>query len=450
MRTIDRSICGEIYSADEVFMNYKELCLRFRGRFSGSADAQGAAAFIAEKLSSYGLSQVQLEKFPMTVWTRGNVHLEMLTPVRRVFPCLALPYAPSCDQEFELYDAGMGLPEDVLAAGSEIAGRAVLVDDINPSGKRPLHRLQKYVPLQKAGAGAFLFVRDGDGMLAPTGSLAFNHDGPPDQALPSVGLPREVGLELREWSKRGPVTLKLVMDNTLVQGEDANVTGELKGPAGDGQLIIIGGHYDGHDIAHGAGDNASGTVAVMEMARALSPLQHRLRGTLRFVLFGSEEMGMVGSHAHVRACGQDLSRLRFVFNLDCVGSPGPVFLMLHHSTELMPWFTAAVASMAADIDLTERVLPFSDHFPFYLRGVPCAFIGTRGGSGRGWGHTIADTVDKVTREPLQRSSAHLARLVIRADQQESWPGRRRSPEEIRQEIAPFAVHELLEYEGHSF
>jgi Peptidase family M28 len=448
MRKLDRHMCGNIWTSTELLSNHRTLCLTYNGRFAGSRDAAGAAEFIESKFSEYGLDAVHREPFDLTTWERGTAELEMLSPVRKTFPCLALPYAPSCDTTFELLDMAMCTPEDVTAHAEELKGRALLIDDRNPPKGPQLHRLQKYLSVLNHGAGAFLFVQNPQGMLAPTGSLAFNHDLPLDQAIPSIGLANEVGHELRYWLKQGPVTLKLTMSNTLKPGRDCNVVGELRGQNPDSHTIVIGGHYDGHDIAQGAVDNATGTAVVMEIARALAPLKEHLTGTLRFVLFGCEEVGLVGSHTHVAKNLDSVPDIRFVFNLDCVGSSGPLALMMQNASELMEPFKAMVRDLPSDIKIVDHLVPFSDHFPFFLRGVPVAFCATPGEGGRGWGHTIADTFEKVSQETLMRVAAHLARVVLRTDRMEPWPGRHREPAEIVDTLTPFQVEPLLRHEGH--
>ena len=447
MKSIDKEICGNIYTSREVKRNLDELCLRFGGRFSGSPDSAQSAEFIAGKFREYGLDNVHLEPFPLTVWERGQLHLKMISPVTREFSALALPYSPGCDQEFPLIDLGMGHIEDIQAAGDTLKGAAVLVDDINPPEGPNLHRLQKYINLLEAGIGAFLFVQNKPGMLAQTGSLAFDHSGSVNQVIPSMGLPLEVGAELRQWLTKGPVTLHLKMDNRLSKGTDQNVIGDLGDPEGLPTVIICG-HYDGHDISQGAMDNGSGTVAVMEAARALAGLRNSLKGKIRFMLCGSEEMGLVGSHKYVDTHLAELDALRFVINLDCAGGNGPFILLVQNAPELKSVFKDVISEMAADIELSDHLVPFSDHFPFLLQGVPTAMCVTPGSSGRGWGHTFADTFEKVDLGPLQRSSAHAARLAVRIANMDKWPGLRKEKSQIMETIKPTQMENLLRFEKH--
>jgi Zn-dependent M28 family amino/carboxypeptidase len=341
------------------------------------------------------------------------------------------------------------LDADVKRGGSAIRGKLALVKNGGPMGGRPEHRLQKYARVKEAGAAAFLFVDDQPGMLPPTGSLVFVQDGPLDQALPSVGIPYEAGQELARWARNDAVLrLRLRLDNRLWRAESWNVAGELPGQAPDAPFIVVGGHLDGHDIAQGAIDNASGVVAITEIARALAalgagapPFAH----TIRFLAFGAEELGMLGSHAYVEQHLAELDRLRFVFNLDCVGTGHRVGFGLQDCGELAPYFREMGQALAADLDVGEYLVPFSDQFPFTLRGLPSAFIHTAGDRGvRGWGHTSADTLDKVSVQAIRLAAATVARMVLRvAVDEDAWPGRRRTPDEVKATLQAQGAEPLM-------
>ncbi len=448
MKNIEKDICGSAWTSTEVIKNHRKLCLEYNGRFSGSQDARNAAEFIMEALRGYGVARVEQEWFPMTIWTRGSLRFAMTAPKAREFNALALPYSPAEDSVFDLVDLNMGHARDIQRVGDKIIGSAVLVDDMNPPDGPQLHRLQKYLLAREAGAAAFLFVQNQPGGLAPTGSLAFNHDLAPDQALPSVGLAMETARELRAWNRQTPVKLHIAMENTLQKGRDCNVVADLTPMDPQRETIIVCGHYDGHDIAQGALDNASGTAVIMEIARLLAPYSETMPCNIRLILFGSEELGLVGSHYHVRKHAEQLKGIRFVFNLDCVGNSGPLVLMLQHAPELEDTFKKWAAELPSDMHVANHIVPFSDHFPFMLHGIPSAFCVTPGSGGRGWGHTIADTFEKVPGEVLCRVSMFLARLIRKTARASDWNGKHKSRESVTNLLAPYQLRDLLKYEGH--
>ena len=80
----------------------------------------------------------------------------------------------------------------------------------------------------------------------------------------------------------------------------------------------------------------------------------------------------------------------------------------------------------------------SDHYPFALRGIPNGTLNARDTSagmiGRGWGHTEADTFDKMSLRGLQMSAALVARLALAISQDDSFPARHRTQDEVREQL----------------
>ena len=302
-----------------------------------------------------------------------------------------------------------------------------------------------------AGAAAFLFLDDQPGMLSPTGSLAFNENGPLDQALPSVGLAHEVGMDLRQWARRGPVKARLRLENVLSKSVSWNVVGDIPGRNGDGKsMLLFGAHLDGHDIAQGAIDNASGVAGISEAARVLVKQSANLPHTVRFICFGVEELGLLGSYAYARAHPEILDDIQFMFNMDVVGGDGAPTLVFQNCGELLPFFKQLAEPLAAECDLHEMLIAFSDHFPFTLQGVPAAFVASGPGQPgkRGWGHTSADTLEKVNVQTVRQAAALTARLAIRLSNDTlPWPGRRRSREEVKAALEAQGIDKLLRMEG---
>lgn len=446
---LDRALCGDIWAGDAAARLLETLCVDYGGRFAGSADYRGAAEALAGQWRAAGLADVHLEEFPIIGWERGESALTMTAPATRALPCIALPPAPACDIEAEALDLGYGLDPDFAAAGDAVKGKIVLVRAGAPPGQRPSHRLEKYIRAQQAGAAAFLFFDGEPGMLAATGSLHSDPDGPFETLLPGAGLAYEIGLELTRWLSRGPVTLRLRMTNRARRDVSWNVVGDLRGAsaAGSGPQVLVCGHLDGHDIAQGAIDNASGVVAVSEVARALAGQADALGGSVRFVAYGAEELGMIGSYAYAASHRAELDDLRFIFNLDCVGTSGPLGLYLQNCSELTPIFRRLGQEMGGDYSVQEALIPFSDQFPFTLEGVPSAFIATGGGGPRGWGHTAADTLDKVDVRAIRNAAAVVARLVVRVAGDRAWPGRRRTPDETRAALQAQGVEAQLRLLG---
>jgi Zn-dependent M28 family amino/carboxypeptidase len=170
------------------------------------------------------------------------------------------------------------------------------------------------------------------------------------------------------------------------------------------------------------------------MARVLNMVRDKLRRRIRLVCFGGEEIGLWGSHNYVQQHEDEMGSLRFMLNLDSAARSGKKGVIIHGHPELEPFIERAAKEMRAELPYIQRVSPYSDHWPFFLKGVPTASGGDpeelRGTLGRGYGHTRYDTVDKVELEHLRQAAANYSRLLLRVANAEDWPAKRMSKEEI--------------------
>jgi hypothetical protein len=114
-----------------------------------------------------------------------------------------------------------------------------------------------------------------------------------------------------------------------------NVVGVLPGsdPARAREAVVIGAHYDhvglggrlsvtpdrAGEIHNGADDNASGTAAIIEIARAAAAERSRFPRTLIFVAFAGEERGLLGSAHYVSSPQVPVENTIAMLNLDMVG-----------------------------------------------------------------------------------------------------------------------------------
>jgi Zn-dependent M28 family amino/carboxypeptidase len=309
---------------------------------------------------------------------------------------------------------------------------------------------------------AYLYVNQNPGDMPITGGLPGGGQGP--APIPGLGLTFETGELLRRLLEGGPVRLRLQIKATFPEVESSNVFAVLPGdpasPVRD-EVVLTGSHYDSHDISPGALDNGAGTVINLEAARVLAAVAgahgRGFARTLRFLFFGAEEIGLLGSWEYVRVHGADLDRVRFMLNLDTVGRgfPGTEALVVNGTPELVPYFTRVSEEMGYPLEVRDRFSAASDHFPFAMQGVPTGGIGTtqlaasatQGLVGRGWGHTPADTFDKANSKSLQAAGMVAARILLRVAEAADWPGYRRAPDQVERQLEQAGLLEGLKQSG---
>ena len=378
-------------------------------RMAGSDGERAAASLVADVFEDAGVQAVHTESFELSAWEREDATLSVTTTGTdgtdrtREFPALALPYTPSGSVSGELVDVGHGTPAEIDAV--DVTDAIAVASTTTPPGSRFVHRMETFGCAVEAGAGGFVFVNHVDGQLPPTGSLTFGEEAP----AVAVGVSSETGGWLREYARNtdGPAgTASLSVDASVRPGTSQNVVGRL-GPATEERLLLLA-HYDGHDIAEAALDNGCGIATLVTAARILAGAD--LPIGVDVVGVGCEEVGLLGAE-HL-ASTTDLERIRGVVNIDGAGRCRDLRALTHTSETAAAIARAVSTATGRPIAVEETPHPFSDQWPFLRRGVPSLQLHSDTDErGRGWGHTHADTRDKVDDRNL-REHGMLAALVV--------------------------------------
>jgi len=223
-------------------------------------------------------------------------------------------------------------------------------------------------------------------------AVAQDGDAMEEGGAPSNGMEREDNVEVAggEWvSYRQPFLPR----NNETQATD-NVGGVLRG-RGDlaDQWVIIGAHYDhvGYGgraqdgpVNPGADDNASGTSAMLVLAKRLTE-QYAAAGddadlrSILFMGFSAEEMGLLGSEHYVRNSTLPADRISIMINLDMVGRLRGGNLMVG-GVESAAGLLDLIKPRLLESGLTIYADPSgqgpSDHAEFYGGGIPVLFFFT--------------------------------------------------------------------------
>ncbi|MDP2173524.1 MAG: M20/M25/M40 family metallo-hydrolase [Candidatus Cloacimonadaceae bacterium] len=106
-----------------------------------------------------------------------------------------------------------------------------------------------------------------------------------------------------------------------------NVVATIPGSVYPDQYIIVGGHHDSISnnsdpmlLAPGADDNASGTVAALEMARVILSSGYQPKCSIRFVTFAAEEFGLWGAKAYSAYAQATDMNIRLMMNHDMIAN----------------------------------------------------------------------------------------------------------------------------------
>ncbi|RLM68808.1 M28 family metallopeptidase [Halorubrum sp. Atlit-26R] len=405
---------GATWTDDEPWRFITDLTA-IGSRMAGGEGERRAAGLVADAFERAGLADVRTEPFDLPAWERGSASLDVTVsgrdgePTTRSFEALALPYSPAGSVAGELVDVGYGTPREIDER--DVEGRIAVASTTTPEGGRFVHRMEKFGYAIDAGAVGFVFVNHLDGQLPPTGSLTFGEEA---EAV-AVGVSKETGAWLREYAVGGDSTspdsepvaqAELSVEASTTPGESRNVIGSV-GPDTDERVLLLA-HYDAHDIAEGALDNGCGIATIATAAGVLADAD--LPIGVDVVAVGAEEVGLLGAE-HL-ADRLDLDRVKGVVNVDGAGRFRDLVALAHASTAAASVAEVVSSATRQPIEVDAQPHPFSDQWPFVRRGVPALQLHSDSGDrGRGWGHTHADTRDKVDDRNV-REHAMLTALLV--------------------------------------
>ena len=143
---------------------------------------------------------------------------------------------------------------------------------------------------------------------------------PPQVGIPALSVTFAVGDALRNGVGSGPtgVTVELATDVIVERRRTRNIIAESR--AGSlKHLVVVGAHLDSVSRGAGINDNGSGSAVILEVAERLAAVRPRNR--LRFVWWGAEEIGLLGSRHYVEKLSRTARRRHALYlNFDMVGS----------------------------------------------------------------------------------------------------------------------------------
>jgi Zn-dependent M28 family amino/carboxypeptidase len=169
---------------------------------------------------------------------------------------------------------------------------------------------------------------------------------------------------------------------SIPSGATWNVIGILKGSQ-PGEAIMLSAHLDhlgvnesasDDKIFNGADDDASGCVAVLELARVLAAGE-RPRRTIYFVCFGSEERGGIGSRYFIAHSPVPLTEIVADLTFEMLGRPdakvpaGTLWLTGFERSTLGPELARQGAALVADPHPEQNFFRRSDNYSLAVRGV---------------------------------------------------------------------------------
>ena len=176
------------------------------------------------------------------------------------------------------------------------------------------------------------------------------------------------------------VNIENVMRNSLMTN---NVIGKIEGRKK--KTLVLTAHYDhlgmmGSTLFPGANDNASGVSLLLNLAKYYTTI--KCKYNMVFICFGAEETGLKGSKYFIEHPLIDLEKIKFLLNLDIVGTGGDgIALVNAKDQQKIQRKIIKINSKNGGFDKVKirGQAPNSDHYWFSQKGVSALFLYTLGG-----------------------------------------------------------------------
>jgi carboxypeptidase Q len=420
-RSLD-AVKKEALQNSQSFRFLDELSDRIGPRLTGTSQDSRAGQWALETMRKIGLQSVHPETWQLERgWRRRYARCHLISPFPLELIVASYGWAgstPERDVEADVVKVDGDALADEARKSAAWTGKVLLVASKDPNHSDAM-RTQSQLPAFLAAAAeshaVAVVLRDRrPGIALPhTGPLGF-----PGRAasIAVIDMAEEQErLLIRMLASGVPVRMRIDVVNEFTDGpiSSSNIVGEIVGSQYPEQIVLLGAHLDSWDLGTGAIDDGFGVAAVLGAAKSIVAAGTKPDRTIRFVLFTGEEQGLLGSRAYTRAHQGELKDFVCVLILDWGNGPITKF-PVHGHTELaapLEEFLPSVGDVAK-VEVGSGYLTYTDAYSFIFAGVPAIAPLQNSLNYTTWGHSAADTLDKVDAEILTRNSALLALTAI--------------------------------------
>jgi len=429
-RAVADTLIDDAMAGDGAYKILESLTTEIGPRLAGSDAEARARDWGVAKLKSLGFKNVRVEDFEIAYWEREIEEAWIASPFAQKLTLTALGNSVSTPEggitaevvRFEtlldLQAAPMTGFEDNIIFVDE---RMTRTQDGSGYGWAVAKRSGAAVEAGKRNALAAVIRSvgtDHDRRNPHTGNMRYQ-DGV--KQVPAAALSNPDADQLSRAIKiadKKPVTMRLnISTATKDKVTSGNVIGEIPGESDE--LIVVGGHLDSWDLGTGAIDDGAGVAITMEAARLVGELRGKPKRTIRVILWGAEEVGLLGARAYAEAHKDELDKHIVAAESDF--GAGRIW-------QLQTAFGEKSLAKAGPMQTVLRRIGVGpggnqarggpDVTPLKAAGVPVFTLQQNGWDYFDLHHTPDDTLDKVDPDDLAQNVAAYAAMIYLASEME--------------------------------
>ncbi|WP_199564597.1 M28 family peptidase [Parvularcula marina] len=420
---------------DQGYRTVEELTTKVGARLAGSEAEARARDWAVDHLKSLGFKNVRIETFEIPYWAREKEAAAIVSPFPQELEITGLGGSVATPEggvtgevvRFETMTELKNYPE-----GDTLAGKIVFVDepmvrtqDGSGYGVAVAKRSGAANEAGKRGAKAALIRSVGtDHHRFPhTGLMSYEKDV---TKVPTAALsaPDSDQLARALEMSDGPVTVLFELSvQTREKAPSGNVIAEI--PGRTDEIVLIGAHLDSWDLGTGAVDDGAGVGIVVGAGKLMLDKRKKPERTIRIVLFGSEEVGLLGAFEYARAHAAELDK--HVMGAESDFGAGKIYQFQTRYGESQLDKAAAMARVLEPLGIARgdnMAGGGPDVIPLRIAGVPVTSLRQNGWDYFDLHHTPDDTLDKIDPDELAQNVAAYAAFTWMAA---NMPGPFREP-----------------------
>ena len=429
------SLRDQAFEDDSAYEILRSLTTEVGSRHPGTPGEKAGIQWGVNKLKALGFDKIYTEDVKMNGWVRGIETAEVLVPSYQKMIITALGRSKSTPEggleadiaHFETY-ADLEKAKDGSLQGkiAFISNRMERFKDGAGYGPANIARSKGHELAAQKGASAILIRSIGtdDHRNPHTGatSVAMGYTQVPAVALSNPDADQLV--RLMGYGHTPKMRLN-VQTKDLGDIVTKNVIGEITGSEFPDEVVVIGGHLDSWDLGTGAVDDGAGVAIAMATAAFIkNNTDVNPRRTIRVILWGAEELGLIGARAYAKAREADGTIDKHMIGSESDFGAGPVY-GLRSSKNVSAKAIHVVDTMAGimgELGVSRRSGDTSggpDMMPLSALGVPALGLMQDGTDYFDLHHTPDDTFDKVNPDHMRQNLAAWTVFTYIAAQ---WPG----------------------------
>lgn len=381
-------------------------------RTGGSLEERRCANYLRDKCNEMGI-EAAIEEFEVEM---ADMKKAVLMVDGEKIPCTGYLCAGSGKVEAPLYY----LTGQDSYSLSMCKGKIVILDG--------LLRYWVYQDLLEAGALGFI-TYTGDANYADEEIdikelRSFVSKG---NKIPGVNINAKTAIRLIENDSK---MASIELEQVEYMGTSCNVIADLPGEVEE--TIVLTAHYDSTALSKGAYDNMSGSVGILALAEYFATHPHHYG--IRIIWCGSEERGLLGSKAYVKAHEEELGKIIFNVNLDMIGCTMGKFIAVCTTEDKLVSFLQYYGAIEGfPIDAKQEVYS-SDSTPFADQGIPAMSFARIAPHNTATIHNSYDTMAVMKMEHMEKDIAFITRFVDTMANAKHLPVKRIIPDNMKEKL----------------